>query len=207
MGPSSRTSVETGNADMWSGVALSVPLPLQKQNLVELKVIGMLSSWTSTIFAIIVASNDFWIRSNTKAQSGNSELWRNCTPDTCSPILPETGYLDATRAFLILSTMAGLVAAFASFSVLNNCSCGRVTGVLVAFISGCTGAVCDVTAMAVFTFGTAEMMRITPTLSYGWCFFLGWAALLFFAITGVTYFMLLKGLPSKEENEIEYSGL
>ncbi|XP_078511584.1 uncharacterized protein LOC144770723 isoform X4 [Lissotriton helveticus] len=163
MGPSSRTSVETGNADMWSGVALSVPLPLQKQNLVELKVIGMLSSWTSTIFAIIVASNDFWIRSNTKAQSGNSELWRNCTPDTCSPILPETGYLDATRAFLILSTMAGLVAAFASFSVLNNCSCGRVTGVLVAFISGCTG--------------------------------------------GVTYFMLLKGLPSKEENEIEYSGL
>ncbi|XP_069057307.1 lens fiber membrane intrinsic protein-like isoform X1 [Pleurodeles waltl] len=201
----SATNAKT--ADMWSSFAHSIPLPLQKQTMVELKIIGMLCSWTSSVFLIIATSNDFWITSNTTVHSGNIGLWRNCMLNTWSPVPPGTGYLDATKAFLILSTMAGLVAGFASFSVLNSCSCGRVTGVLVAFITSCTGAVCDVTAMAVFTFGTAEMMRTTPTLSYDWCFCLGWGALLFFAISGVSYLMLLRGLPVKEENEVQYSDL
>ncbi|XP_075764016.1 protein NKG7-like isoform X1 [Pelodiscus sinensis] len=96
------------------------------------------------------------------------------------------GYIQATRAFLILAALAAAVCILSLLASIMSCFQSPVSLNLVASLSAFAAAGCTLVSMAVFS---AESWHRNLDgqiqLAFEWSFYLGWAALPLLGLCGI----------------------
>ncbi|XP_069460898.1 protein NKG7-like [Ambystoma mexicanum] len=156
------------------------------------RVMGLLFSSLGISFALVSLASDFWVvNSHVLFHAG---LWRLCIKGNCGDILSGTEYIDATRAFMILTVVTSFLAIFSACASFASHLSAKRYGSMGASISTICSAVFLTIAMAVYTAKTAEIQHV-DTL-YGWSFFLGWVAFPSFCIAALCHFLAFRSSPA-----------
>ncbi|KAG6920583.1 natural killer cell granule protein 7, partial [Chelydra serpentina] len=98
---------------------------------------------------------------------------------------PPPGYIQATRAFLILAVLGAAAAVLSLLASLTSCVHSAVSTDLLAAISAFAAGSCTLVAMGVYS-GESWHRNLDPQiqLSFAWSFYLGWAALPLLGLSG-----------------------
>ncbi|KAM3829239.1 epithelial membrane protein 1-like [Vipera latastei] len=122
-------------------------------------------------------------------------LWKFCNGGTCYSLGVESASaaIHATRTFMFLGMIAGVVSLIGLCILNKKCSLGNtsISPGCIAYIGSFIAGFCVMIAMSVFT-GT-----VGATNLYGWSFGLGWASFPLYLLTGQIY---------RDKQKIEMSG-
>nr|XP_005293975.2 protein NKG7 [Chrysemys picta bellii] len=140
---------------------------------------------SSLVLLCMALVTDYWllaIGANTTAHSG---LWQVCLPVGCQSPAHVTGYIQATRAFLILAVLATAASVLSLLFSVTSCVRIPVSTDLLASIAAFTAGSCTLVAMGVYTGESWHKNQDGQIqLTFEWSFYLGWAALLLLALSG-----------------------
>ncbi|EMP23816.1 Protein NKG7 [Chelonia mydas] len=88
-----------------------------------------------------------------------------------------TDLINASRAFLILAVIAGLLSCLALLASFFCSHLGSVSLTLVSAVGSFSAGLCATVTMAVFTSQSTKTIMIpSAQVSFGWSFYVGWAA-------------------------------
>lgn len=95
-------------------------------------------------------------------------------------------YIEATRSFLILASLAASISVLSLAVSFIFCNRGSINGSLVGTISGFTGGLCTLVAVAVFTAESWGKNKESNTqLTFEWSFYVAWAAFPMLLLAGM----------------------
>ncbi|XP_075764018.1 protein NKG7-like isoform X3 [Pelodiscus sinensis] len=118
--------------------------------------------------------------------TGNPAEGSSSTCDGGWKTAQRAGYIQATRAFLILAALAAAVCILSLLASIMSCFQSPVSLNLVASLSAFAAAGCTLVSMAVFS---AESWHRNLDgqiqLAFEWSFYLGWAALPLLGLCGI----------------------
>ncbi|CAM2107976.1 unnamed protein product [Caretta caretta] len=101
------------------------------------------------------------------------------------PLSLLANYIEATKMFLMLGLLAGLLSAFSLLALLRGSSFDTVSPFVVSAMGSFSAGFCILIALTVFTSEFAEVMKVTWLhVSFGWSWGLGWASIPLFLLTG-----------------------
>ncbi|XP_054855911.1 transmembrane protein 235-like [Eublepharis macularius] len=144
--------------------------------------------FASLSFGLLLAAlaSDYWVEA-----SDHSGLWQFCKGLTCwSYGMDVHGYIHATRAFLLMGSIAGAVSFFSLWALFCHSYIGSVSLAKIAAIASLVAGLCALTAMSIFT-GVYDS-RFTVG-HYGWSLGVGWASGPLFLLTGGLAFQIQTG--------------
>ncbi|CAM4678771.1 unnamed protein product [Lepidochelys olivacea] len=147
----------------------------------EMQACGVGSCLLATLSLVLLCmalSTDYWLVAYGPRATAHSGLWQVCVVNECRSPDHITGYIQATRAFLILATLATAASVLFLLVSLTSCLHSPVSTYLLAAITGFAAGSCTLIAMGVFS---GESWHKNPDrmiqLTFEWSFYLGWAAL------------------------------
>ncbi|XP_074837482.1 protein NKG7-like [Carettochelys insculpta] len=131
-------------------------------------------------------STDYWLVAYGPKLTVHSGLWQVCLADGCHTPSPIADYIQATRAFLILASLATAVSILSLLVSITSCIRSPLSPSLLAALMAFAAGGCTLIAMAVFC---AESWHKNQDgqiqLTFEWSFYLGWAALPLLALSGI----------------------
>ncbi|XP_078511585.1 lens fiber membrane intrinsic protein-like [Lissotriton helveticus] len=159
------------------------------------RILGIFFTSCSIALTLISLVTDFWmINYNQLAHWG---LWHLCTNGGCFDVTAGTDYNDVARAFMILTTVAGFISIFSSCATFASNAPVKRFGSFGALISSLSAVVFLTIAMAVYTGKTVRNVNHDHSvLTYGWSFYIGWAAFPFLCITALCHLSTSRALPA-----------
>ncbi|XP_054855965.1 lens fiber membrane intrinsic protein-like [Eublepharis macularius] len=131
-------------------------------------------------FGLLLAAvtSDYWVEA-----SDHSGLWQVCQGSVCySYGMEVAGYIHATRAFMLMATIAGAVSFFSLWSLFRHPNIGSFSLAKIAAIASLVAGLCALIAMSIFTGRVNHSHRHGK---YGWSFGVGWASVPLSLLTGV----------------------
>uniref|UniRef100_K7FNU4 Natural killer cell granule protein 7 n=1 Tax=Pelodiscus sinensis TaxID=13735 RepID=K7FNU4_PELSI len=133
----------------------------------------------SLLLLCLALSTDYWLVAYGPKDTFHSGLWQQCTVGRVN------GYIQATRAFLILAALAAAVCILSLLSSIISCFQSPVSLSLVASLSAFAAAGCTLVSMAVFSAESWDKNKDGQIqLTFEWSFYLGWAALPLLVLSG-----------------------
>uniref|UniRef100_A0A8C4WN56 Natural killer cell granule protein 7 n=2 Tax=Gopherus evgoodei TaxID=1825980 RepID=A0A8C4WN56_9SAUR len=128
---------------------------------------------------------DYWLVAFGPSDTAHSGLWQECRADVCVSPPHVTGYIQATRAFLILGALATAVSLLSLLLSVTSCVHIPVSTNLLASIAAFTAGSCTLLAMGVYTGESWHKNQDGQIqVTFQWSFYLGWAALPLLALSG-----------------------
>uniref|UniRef100_A0A8B9JI66 Lens fiber membrane intrinsic protein n=1 Tax=Astyanax mexicanus TaxID=7994 RepID=A0A8B9JI66_ASTMX len=168
---------------------------------------GLFCAFVANILLVVSTATDYWMQYRLSGSYAHQGLWRYCMANKCYMQTASIGvtydlshygcnvvtmcpaYWNATRAFMILSSMAcfgGIMAgilSFAQFSVFERFNRSFAAGVMF-FISTFFVMV----AMAIYTGVTLSFLgKRFGDWRFSWSYILGWVAMLMTFFAGIFY--------------------
>ncbi|CAM5124797.1 unnamed protein product [Natator depressus] len=132
----------------------------------------------SLVLLCVALSTDYWLVAYGGGVTSHSGLWQQCLADVCRSPDRITGYIQATRAFLILATLGTAASVLFLLVSLMSCVHSPVSTDLLAAITGFAAGSCTLIAMGVFSGESWHKNQDRMIqLTFEWSFYLGWAAL------------------------------
>ncbi|XP_074837576.1 protein NKG7-like [Carettochelys insculpta] len=160
------------------------PRPSAPPTRLRLQVSCAALAMLSLLLLLAALGSDHWLeaRSDVFIHSG---LWKICVNSMCVMPMKLPDYIEATKLFLMLGLLEGLLSAFTLLTWLCGPSFRSVPLLTVSAVGSFSAGFCTMIAMAVFTSQFAELVEITwPHLSFGWSLGLGWASVPLFLLSG-----------------------
>ncbi|XP_077788266.1 lens fiber membrane intrinsic protein-like [Podarcis muralis] len=155
-----------------------------------LQICAVICAFISLLLLLIALGSDYWM----VGSNANYGLWKVCSHFGSSyscisyPMGSEPDFIHATRAFMFLGMIAGVVSCIILCGTFFDFQFGFLSRARTSAIASLVAAGCVLIAMATFT--GCEGTVFGPELSYGWSFGLGWASFPLFLITGGLAFPL-----------------
>ncbi|XP_044847612.1 protein NKG7-like [Mauremys mutica] len=139
----------------------------------------------SLVLLCMALFTDYWLLALGPSSTGHSGLWQECVAGVCVSPAHATGYIQATRAFLILGALATAASVLCLLLSLTSCVHIPVSTSLLASIAAFTAGSCTLVAMGVYTGESWHKNQDGQIqLTFEWSFYLGWAALPLLALSG-----------------------
>ncbi|XP_072463901.1 protein NKG7-like [Notamacropus eugenii] len=145
-------------------------------------VLALLSESLALTLLLVALSTDNWITAVGPKHQAHSGLWH---PDKDSV----KDFIQATRAFIILAALAGLLSISCLILVITSSlftfSLSHLAS-LISCITAFAAALCNTVGMAVYTgerWNEPSDSQIQTT--FGWSFYMGWISVILFFFTGV----------------------
>ncbi|XP_075045888.1 lens fiber membrane intrinsic protein-like [Mixophyes fleayi] len=155
-------------------------------------IVGTFCACLSFILLLTGILTDFWYVSF-GSNLFHAGLWQNCTKNICNKIT-EKGYIDATRALLILSTSLIIFAMLVSCLALINYHIGKITASLVTATLEVLSAMFLLIGMSVYTAETYYNV-VNSSYNYQWSFYLCWTANVTVIIAAIFHLLAHKSSP------------
>ncbi|XP_060114007.1 protein NKG7-like [Heteronotia binoei] len=147
-----------------------------------LRIVACFSSFLSLLFLMLALASDYWIVNSD--QSAHAGLWQTCDHNICMSYgMQVPGFFHATRAFLLMGKVAGIVSFLGLFASFFHSHIGSISIKCLAVLASFVAGVCSMIAMSTFT-GVYNHHFPGFGIQFGWSFGLGWATFLLFLITG-----------------------
>nr|XP_023967023.1 lens fiber membrane intrinsic protein-like [Chrysemys picta bellii] len=142
----------------------------------------------SLLLVAVALSSDHWLEARWDDDFVHSGLWKICVNLVCAVPSELPDYIEATKTFLTLGLLAGLLSAFSLLALLSSSDFDAMSPLVVSTMGSFSTGFCVLIALTVFTSEFAQVIKATwPHISFGWSWGLGWASILFFLLTdGVT---------------------
>nr|XP_056703723.1 protein NKG7-like [Euleptes europaea] len=165
------------------------------------RILSLLVACVSLICLLMALVTDYWLVAYGGKDIAHSGLWKTCIAGHCfAPDVPDD-YIVATRAFLILASLAALASAVSLVGLFIQCTLHNVWGSFIASIAAFAAGLCTLIAVAVYTaesWGNNDS-RIQRT--YEWSFYLAWAAFPMLLLAGISSLLVhLRSPPSSYEH-------
>ncbi|XP_050786275.1 protein NKG7-like [Gopherus flavomarginatus] len=139
----------------------------------------------SLLLLVAALSSEHWLEARRDGVFVHSGLWKICANSVCAMPLKLPDYIEATKTFLILGLLAGLLSAFSLLALLSGSGLDTVSPLVVSAVGSFSAGFCVLIALTVFTSEFAEVIKVTwPHISFGWSWGLGWASIPLFLLTG-----------------------
>nr|XP_048683993.1 protein NKG7-like [Caretta caretta] len=139
----------------------------------------------SLLLLVVALSSDHWLEARRNGIFVHSGLWKICVNSVCGMPSKLPDYIEATKMFLMLGLLAGLLSAFSLLALLRGSSFDTVSPFVVSAMGSFSAGFCILIALTVFTSEFAEVMKVTWLhVSFGWSWGLGWASIPLFLLTG-----------------------
>ncbi|XP_033014087.1 protein NKG7-like [Lacerta agilis] len=140
----------------------------------------------SIIALFIALTTDYWLVAYGPAGIAHSGLWQECMGGNCWTPTKANEYILATRAFLILGSLAALALVISLTASFMPCDCGFLGGAFVTSIVAFSGALFTLVGVVVFTAESWGKNRDPQIqLTYEWSFYLAWVAFPMLLLTGI----------------------
>ncbi|CAM4710395.1 protein NKG7-like [Caretta caretta] len=131
----------------------------------------------SLLLLLVALGSDHWLLLKENQVVMHSGLWKLCMNLGCLIPLNVPDLINASRACLILAVIAGLLSCLALLASFFCSHLGSVSLTLVSAVGSFSAGLCATVAMAMFTSQSTKTIMITsPQVSFGWSFYVGWAA-------------------------------
>ncbi|XP_067413582.1 protein NKG7-like [Emydura macquarii macquarii] len=137
----------------------------------------------SLLLLLVALASDHWLEARRDDVFIRSGLWRICVNSLCVVPSKLPDYIEATRMFLMLGLLAGLLSGFSLLASLSGSSSDSGSLLMVSAVGSFSAGFCIMVAMAVFTSEFAEVIKATR-ITFGWSLAIGWASIPFFLLTG-----------------------
>lgn len=144
--------------------------------------------FASLSFGLLLAAlaSDYWVEAR-----DHTGLWQLCDGSICQSYgMDVFGYIHATRAFMLIATIAGAVSFFSLWSLCCHSYIGSISLAKMAAIASLVAGLCALLAMSIFTGVYDSKFR---TGHYGWSLGVGWASGPLFLLTGGLAFQIQTG--------------
>ncbi|XP_038623314.1 protein NKG7 [Tachyglossus aculeatus] len=163
----------------------------------DCRVAATLCGTLSLTFLVVALSTDAWVVANGPRNSIHAGLWGNCLNGDCI-LFKSYGNIsiNVTRAFTIISSICGVITVvFFIISFFPSLSSSLPYLPLTSCISAFTAGICGLVGMAVYTGEFWENSYSKPTIQvfFAWSFYLGWASVILFVMTGILSIFLPRG--------------
>ncbi|TFJ97196.1 S-acyl fatty acid synthase thioesterase, medium chain [Platysternon megacephalum] len=166
-------------------VAKTLPGGLARGEMLACSVGSCLLAVFSLVLLCMALFTDYWLVALGPHSTSHSGLWQECLANECQSPPHVTGYIQATRAFLILAALATAASVLSLLLSLTSCVRIPVSTDLLASIAAFTAGSCTLIAMAVYTGESWHKNQDGQIqLTFEWSFHLGWAALPLLALSG-----------------------
>ncbi|KAG8521470.1 Lens fiber membrane intrinsic protein, partial [Galemys pyrenaicus] len=150
---------------------------------------GLLCACVGVVLLVVATTTDHWLQYRLSGSFAHQGLWRYCLGSKCYLQMESIAYWNATRAFMILSSLcatSGIIMgalAFAQQPTITRLSRPFSAGIL-CFAS----SLCVLLAIATYTGVTLGFLgRRFGDWRFSWSYVLGWVALLMTFFAGVFY--------------------
>ncbi|XP_077312183.1 lens fiber membrane intrinsic protein-like [Lithobates pipiens] len=157
--------------------------------------LGLICSFISFILNIVALVGTYWLRDN-GPELLHEGIWQRCTNNTCLKINGKA-YIDATRTFILLSSIVLQFAIVSSCLTFYNCNMGRFTASFVASILNLLSGIFLFIALAVYTWEEHLDHLNIPSSSdrYGWAYFLCWTSVGFSCFAAISHYHAHRSIP------------
>ncbi|XP_078414974.1 lens intrinsic membrane protein 2.1 [Cetorhinus maximus] len=150
---------------------------------------GLFCAGVGNILLIVSTATDYWMQYRHSGSFMHQGLWRYCLPGKCYLHTDSVAYWDATRAFMILSLLAGIIGiiigimAFMQYSSFNKVDKTFAAGILY-FIS----CLFVLLAMAIYTAVTVNYYgKRYGHWRFSWSYIIGWVAVVLNFFAGIFF--------------------
>ncbi|XP_021024416.1 lens fiber membrane intrinsic protein [Mus caroli] len=150
---------------------------------------GLFCAWVGTILLVVATATDHWMQYRLSGSFAHQGLWRYCLGNKCFLQTESIAYWNATRAFMILSSLCATsgiimgVLAFAQQSTFTRFSRPFSAGIM--FFAS---TLFVLLALAIYTGVTVSFLgRRFGDWRFSWSYILGWVALLMTFFAGIFY--------------------
>ncbi|XP_040182782.1 lens fiber membrane intrinsic protein-like isoform X2 [Rana temporaria] len=157
--------------------------------------LGLACSCLSFVLNIVALIGTYWLNDD-GPDLLHEGIWQRCSNNTCLKINGK-GYVDATRTFILLSSIVlqfGLVTSCLTF---YSCHMGRFTASFVACILDSISGFFLFIALVVYTWEEHLDRQNIPNISYryGWAYFLCWLSVGFLCIAAISHYQAHRSIP------------
>ncbi|XP_061245113.1 lens fiber membrane intrinsic protein isoform X1 [Bos javanicus] len=148
---------------------------------------GLFCAWVGTILLVVATATDHWMQYRLSGAFAHQGLWRYCLGTKCYLQTESIAYWNATRAFMILSSLcatSGIIMGIVAFAQQPTFT--RLSRPFSAGIMFFASTFFVLLALAIYTGVTVSFLgRRFGDWRFSWSYILGWVALLmtFFAGT------------------------
>ncbi|XP_028921455.1 lens fiber membrane intrinsic protein [Ornithorhynchus anatinus] len=150
---------------------------------------GLFCAWVGNILLVVSTATDYWMQYRLSGAFAHQGLWRYCLGGKCYLQTESIAYWNATRAFMILSSLtcfAGIVVGILAFAQLP--ATPRLSRPFSAGALFFTSTLFVLLAMAVYTGVTVNFLgKRFGDWRFSWSYILGWVALLMTFFAGIFY--------------------
>ncbi|XP_075764015.1 protein NKG7-like isoform X2 [Pelodiscus sinensis] len=156
---------------------LSLKLPLQ----VSCTCLALLS----LLLLLLALGSEHWLEARRGDVFICSGLWKICVNSLCVMPSQMPDYIEATKLFLMLGLLAGLLSAFTLLVLFSGSSFDSVLPLMVSAMGSFSAGFCVLVGMAVFTSDLNSFIKFMwPHMSFGWSVGVGWVSVPVFLLTG-----------------------
>uniref|UniRef100_A0A8C6Y7X2 Natural killer cell granule protein 7 n=1 Tax=Naja naja TaxID=35670 RepID=A0A8C6Y7X2_NAJNA len=155
------------------------------------RIFSVLMASLSISLLLMALSTDYWKVSFAATGTSHSGLWQYCMniglPESqCFAVKDAFGYIIATRAFLIMASLAALALHFFLIATFLPSVCGVLGKPLFASVTAFVAGLFILIALAVYTAETwNEKVPHDIQVSFAWSFYLGWITFPLFLLAGI----------------------
>uniref|UniRef100_A0A452U005 Lens intrinsic membrane protein 2 n=1 Tax=Ursus maritimus TaxID=29073 RepID=A0A452U005_URSMA len=147
---------------------------------------GLFCAWVGTILLVVATATDHWMQYRLSGSFAHQGLWRYCLGNKCYLQTESIAYWNATRAFMILSSLcatSGIIMGILAFAHSCTLLTLRHPEFLLEFHSFFV-----LLALAIYTGVTVSFLgRRFGDWRFSWSYILGWVALLMTFFAGIFY--------------------
>ncbi|CAJ0962164.1 unnamed protein product [Ranitomeya imitator] len=151
---------------------------------------GLFCACVGNILLVVSTATDYWMQYRLSGTFAHQGLWRYCVTGKCYLQTETIAYWNATRAFMILSTLscfAGIIAGSCPLPISLR-SRGLTGHLLQESCSSSPVTLFVLLAMAIYTGVTVNFLgKRFGDWRFSWSYILGWVALLMTFFAGIFY--------------------
>ncbi|XP_048357624.1 protein NKG7-like [Sphaerodactylus townsendi] len=154
------------------------------------RILSLLMACVSLICLLMALVTDYWLVVYGGKDIAHSGLWKTCIAGRCFAPTAPYDYIVATRAFLILASLAALASSVSLSASFTQCTLYNVRGSFIGSITAFAAGLCTLIAVAVYVAESWENSDSSIQQTYEWSFYLAWAAFPMLLMAGIFSLLL-----------------